>query len=57
MNLFAYPFLADENIHPGVVAQMKSQGLDVWSVIEEGLTGQVDTAVLQSAHELSLIHI
>ena len=51
MNLFAYPFLADENIHPGVVAQMKSQGLDVWSVNEEGLIGQVDTAVLQSAHE------
>jgi len=51
LNLFAYPFLADENIHPDVIAQMKSQGLDVWSVSEEGLMGQVDTAVLQFAHE------
>jgi len=34
LNLFAYPFLADENIHPDVIAQMKSQGLGVWSVNE-----------------------
>ena len=55
MNLFAYPFLADENIHPDVIAQMISQGLNVSSVAEEGLIGQSDTAVLRLAHEVGRV--
>ncbi len=50
MKVLDFPLLADENIHPTVQASLRSQGRDVSSVIEEGLGGEDDTAVLRFAH-------
>lgn len=51
MNLFAYPLLADENIHPDVVLQLRANDSDVIAVSDIGLAGQPDTAVLEFAHQ------
>jgi predicted nuclease of predicted toxin-antitoxin system len=45
-----FPLLADENIHPGVVRALATQGKDVRSVSTEGLTGRPDAEVLRHAH-------
>jgi predicted nuclease of predicted toxin-antitoxin system len=50
VNPLAFPLLADENIHPDVIAFLRQQGYDIQSVVEEGLVGQSDLDVLQSAH-------
>ena len=57
MNLFAYPLLADENIHPDVVLQLRIQNLDVVTVSEADLAGQPDTAVLEFAHQKGTVNI
>lgn len=51
MNLFDYPLLTDENIHPLIVKQLRTWNLDVTDVMVEGLSGQPDTAVLQAAYQ------
>lgn len=47
-----FPLLADENIHPGVVAHLKSLTKDVRTVQDELLQGANDTTVLKRAFEL-----
>ena len=44
-------FLADENIHPEIVAYLISKGFDVTTVKEHGLRGRSDEEVLEFAHE------
>lgn len=44
------PLLADENIHPDVVAGLRKRGTDVHTVEDEGLLGSDDVAILQRAH-------
>lgn len=51
MNLFSYPFLADENIHPNVVKKLRQQEINISSVIDEGLAGLPDNVILQFAHQ------
>ena len=49
MNLFDFPFLADENIHPDIVAYLRQDGLDITSISEQGHFGLSDTNVLRQA--------
>ena len=51
MKLFDFPFLADENIHPEVVAELRKRGIEVLTVSEIGLSGESDTAVLKYAYQ------
>lgn len=46
-----YPLLADENIHPDVVARLRAAGKDVGTVQEEGLRAATDLDVLRRARE------
>ena len=46
MKALDFPLLADENILPDVVAFLRKAGLDVKSVVEQGLFGSPDTDVL-----------
>jgi predicted nuclease of predicted toxin-antitoxin system len=57
LNLFDFPLLADENIHPDVIQYLREQGNDVLSVYEAGLVGQSDTAVLRAARQSGRIVI
>lgn len=50
MNPLDFPLLADENIHPDVIAFLRRQGKAVRTVIEEGLAGQSDLVLLRRAH-------
>jgi predicted nuclease of predicted toxin-antitoxin system len=45
-----FPLLADENIHPDVIAYLRQQECDVRSVVEDDLIGQSDRAVLHTAY-------
>jgi predicted nuclease of predicted toxin-antitoxin system len=49
VNLFDFPFLADENIHPDVIAYLRLDGLDVTSISEQERFGLSDTNVLRQA--------
>ena len=51
MNLFSYPFIADENIHPVVVKELRQQEINISSVVDQGLVGQPDNDILQFAHQ------
>ncbi|MBN2388820.1 MAG: DUF5615 family PIN-like protein [Anaerolineales bacterium] len=51
MNALDFPLLADENIHPGVVAFLREQGCDVFSLAEQGRFGLPDADVLHIARE------
>ena len=44
------PLLADENIHPDVVAGLRKRGNDVRTVVDEGLRGSDDVVILRYAH-------
>jgi hypothetical protein len=55
LNLAEYPFLADENVHPGVIAHLRDSGFDLLSVVETGLIGSSDEKVLQFAFEAGRI--
>jgi predicted nuclease of predicted toxin-antitoxin system len=46
-----FPLLADENIHPDLVAKLRGAGKDVRTVHEEGLTGARDLDVLARARQ------
>lgn len=51
MKLFEFPFLADENIHPSVIASLQGQMIDVVSVSEADLLGESDETLLQFAFD------
>lgn len=60
MNLAEYPFLADENIHPEVVAHLRDNGFDLLSVIEAGrivLTHDSDFGTLALAYQQPIVGI
>lgn len=46
MKLTEIPFLTDENIDPQVVVRLRSEGFDVFDVLENGLTGTDDEQLL-----------
>lgn len=50
MRVLEFPLLADENIHPGVIQNLRSRGRDIRTVAEEGLQGSDDLDILQRAH-------
>jgi len=45
-----FPLLADENIHPEVIAALIAAGRAVRSVHSEGLAGEEDRKILRHAH-------
>jgi len=45
-----YPLLADENIHPEVIAGLRARGKVISSVAAEGLVGQSDSQILRLAY-------
>ena len=49
MKALDFPLLADENVHPDVIAFLRKIGLNVDSVSEQGKFGLPDTEVLQQA--------
>jgi predicted nuclease of predicted toxin-antitoxin system len=51
MKALEFPLLADENIHPDVIAFLRNAGLNVDSVTEQGSFGILDTKVLKQATE------
>lgn len=51
MRALDFPLLADENVHPNVIAFLREAGLDIESVAEQGKFGLPDTRVLQQATE------
>ena len=54
-----FPLLADENIHPSVVAFLRKQGFDILSLAEQGRYGLPDSNVLrkaQAARRVVLTH-
>lgn len=50
MNPLDFPLLADENIHPDVISYLRQQEYDIRSIVQEGLFGQSDRAVLHMAY-------
>jgi predicted nuclease of predicted toxin-antitoxin system len=46
-----FPILADENVHPEIVAFLRKAGSDVDSIAEQGEFGLSDSEVLQQAAE------
>jgi len=46
-----FPLLADENVHPDVIAFLRGIRLNVESIAEQGQFGLPDTQVLQRATE------
>lgn len=50
MKPLAFPLLADENIHPEVVAYLRAEGSDIQSVQELGFGGSADIELLLYAH-------
>jgi predicted nuclease of predicted toxin-antitoxin system len=59
LRLSQFPFLADENIHPGVVRFLRDHGCDVLDVKEAGLAGTSDRVLLDHArpdHRVILTH-
>jgi len=49
LRLQEFSFLADENIHPAVVAELRTWGQHVSDVRERGLQGSADASLLQIA--------
>jgi predicted nuclease of predicted toxin-antitoxin system len=46
-----FPLLVDENVHPEVVAYLKSRSKDVRTVFDEMLVGASDEGILRRAFE------
>jgi predicted nuclease of predicted toxin-antitoxin system len=44
-----FGLLADENIHPAVVVELRAMGFDVSTAREEGLAGRDDSILLKAA--------
>lgn len=49
MKTLDFPLLADENIHPGVIAYLRQAGFDITSITEQGKFGLSDEEVLKLA--------
>ena len=49
MRLRDVDLLTDENVHPGVLAYLRSEGFDVLDVKEEGLGGADDVLLIRLA--------
>lgn len=49
MKPFEFPLLADENVHPAVVAGLRARGAAVHTLAEVGLLGASDEGVLACA--------
>jgi len=49
LRLREFHFLADENVHPEVVAYLRTHGFDVLDVKEAGMTGAGDLALIRAA--------
>lgn len=45
-----YPVLADENLHPSVVAFLRTEAFDVLDVRERGLVGSDDLSLIPLAY-------
>ena len=50
MKALDFPLLADENVHPDVIAFLRKTGLSVDSISEQGKFGLSDSDVLQQAN-------
>ena len=50
MKPLGFPLLADENVHPDVIAYLRQQECNVRSVVEDDLIGQSDRTVLCAAY-------
>ena len=50
MKALDHPLVADENIHPEVIAALVASGRDVVRVVDLGLTSWGDRAILERAH-------
>jgi len=50
-----FPLLADENVHPDVIAFLREIRLNVESIAEQGSFGLPDTQVLQQATETNRV--
>lgn len=55
MKALDFPLLADENVHPDVIAFLRKIGLDVDSVAEQGQFGIPDTQVLENATDANRV--
>ncbi len=55
MKALDFPLLADENVHPDVIAFLRETGLDVDSIAEQGKFGLPDTQVLEQATEVGRV--
>ena len=51
MKPLGFRLLTDENIHPGVVAELRKTGKNIRTVLEEGLGGADDASILRRAEE------
>ncbi len=51
MRLFDFPLLADENIDPNVVAELRDRGHDVKAAREIGMGGATDRKILVAARD------
>lgn len=51
MRLLDLPLLADENIHPDLVAELVASGVNIVTVVGEGLGGRDDVEILRHAKE------
>ena len=56
MRLQEFSLLADENLHPNVVAFLRSRGCNILYA-REGLIGSSDTALIQLAHSQNRVVI
>jgi predicted nuclease of predicted toxin-antitoxin system len=44
-----FGLLTDENLDPGVIAYLRTEGFDVWDVCENGVRGATDVDLLRRA--------
>ena len=55
MKALDFPLLADENIHPEVIAYLQRAGFEVASIAEQGKFGLSDVEVLDQATSLDRV--
>ncbi len=57
MRPFDFPLLADENVHPDVVAVLRARGIDVVTVREADRVGDNDESILAIATQMQRVII
>ena len=55
MKPLGFPLLADENIHPEVVAALAARSKDIRTVHDEALIGALDLEIIRRARELERV--